>query len=71
MTVANPYDRVSDEKNWQRWNAGLEDGERGEPRRGKSTAYNAGYDAGIARFRMSLPWGSYKGPGSPAWHRKR
>jgi len=71
MTIANPYDREADQENWQRWNAGLEDGERGESRRGKSAAYNEGYDTGIVRFRTGQQWMSYKGPGSPAWHRKR
>lgn len=46
----NPY--VHGTRDWQRWNVGLEDGSRGEERRGKSTAYNQGWDEGIKRFRI-------------------
>lgn len=47
----NPYRQGS--KDWERWNIGLEDGSRGEVRRGKSAAYNEGWDAGISVFRVT------------------
>jgi hypothetical protein len=50
IKMDNPYD--GDPKNRHRWNVGFEDGSRGEPRRGKSEAYNEGWDAGIVLFRQ-------------------
>ncbi len=50
----NPYPR--DTKNWTRWNVGLEDGSRGEARRGESDSYNEGWNVGIKHFRSDQQW---------------